>query len=94
MGKGEAAIRLAEEALASPNSDTDTSAYAGYTIAFMGGDADRGVALVEDATVQCPSFAWAWASMALLEVYFRSPELAQTLTDRFLMRRPEFRLSE
>jgi adenylate cyclase len=70
------AIRLADEALASPNADAETSAYAGYTIAFMGGGTDRGIRLVENATVQCPSFAWAWASLALLEYYFRSPERA------------------
>jgi adenylate cyclase len=29
------AIQLAEEALASPNADSETSAYAGYSIAFM-----------------------------------------------------------
>ena len=75
-GQRKAAIRLAEEALASPNADSETSAYAGYTIAFMAGEADRGIALVEDATDQCPSFAWAWASLALLEFYFRSPERA------------------
>ncbi len=47
----------------------------------MGGDADRGITLVEDATVQCPSFAWAWASLALLEFYFRSPERAIKLSE-------------
>ncbi len=73
------AIRLAEEALASPNADAETSAYAGYTIAFMGSGVERGIRLVEDATAQCPSFAWAWASLALLEYYFRSPEQAVEL---------------
>jgi adenylate cyclase len=82
------AIRLAEEALASPNADSETSAYAGYTIAFMGSGADRGIRLVEDATVQCPSFAWAWASLALLEYYFRSPERAIELGQTALRLNP------
>ena len=82
------AIRLAEKALASPNADSETSAYAGYTIAFMGGGADRGIRLVEDATVQCPSFAWAWASLALLEYYFRSPERAIELGQTALRLNP------
>jgi adenylate cyclase len=70
------AIRLAHEALASPNADSESSAYAGYTIAFMGSGIERGIRLVEEATEQCPSFAWAWASLALLELYYRSPERA------------------
>ncbi len=70
------AIRLAHEALASPNADSESSAYAGYTIAFMGTGIERGIRLVEEATEQCPSFAWAWASLALLELYYRSPERA------------------
>lgn len=70
------AIRLADEALASPNADSETSAYAGYTIAFMRSGIERGVRLVEEATERCPSFAWAWASLALLELYYRSPERA------------------
>ena len=82
------AIRLAEEALASPNADSETSAYAGYTIAFMRSGTERGIRLVEDATVQCPSFAWAWASLALLEYYFRSPERAIVLGETALRLNP------
>ncbi len=82
------AIRLAEEALASPNADSETSAYAGYTIAFMRSGTERGIQLVEDATVQCPSFAWAWASLALLEYYFRSPERAIVLGETALRLNP------
>jgi adenylate cyclase len=70
------AIDLANEALANPNIDPETSAYAGYTIAFMKHETERGISLVEDAVQQCPSFAWALASLALLEYYFRSPERA------------------
>lgn len=82
------AIRLAEEALASPNADSETSAYAGYTIAFMGSGTERGIRLVENATIQCPSFAWAWASLALLEYYFRSPERAIELGETALRLNP------
>jgi len=70
------AIRLAKEALASPNADAETYAYAGYTIAFMRGGIERGIRMVEEATDHCPSFAWAWASLALLELYYRSSERA------------------
>ncbi len=72
----QAAIKLANAALASPNIDPETSAYAGYTIAFMSDEIDRGISFVEDAVRQCPSFAWGLASLALLEYYFRSPERA------------------
>lgn len=66
----ETALRLAEEALASPQADAETRAYAGYTIGFMGGQKQRAMALVEDVTRQCPSFAWARAALALLESYY------------------------
>jgi adenylate cyclase len=76
----ETSIRLAEEALVSP--DAETQAYAGYAIGFMGDQAHRAMSLVEDVTRQCPSFAWAWASLALLESYHgdaqRAIELAET----------------
>ncbi len=78
----ETAIRLAEEALASPEADAETRAYAGYTLGFMGHQKQRAMALVEDVTRQCPSFAWAWAALALLESYHgearRAIELAET----------------
>jgi tetratricopeptide (TPR) repeat protein len=78
----ETAIRLANEALASPEADAETRAYAGYTIGFMGDQKQRAIALVEDVTRQCPSFAWAWAALALLESYYgdarRAIELAKT----------------
>jgi TolB-like protein len=66
----ETALRLAEEALASPQADAETRAYAGYTLGFMGGQKRRAMALVEDVTRQCPSFAWARAALALLESYY------------------------
>ncbi len=76
------AIRLAGEALASPDADAETQAYAGYTLGFMGDQRQRAMALVEDVTGQCPSFAWAWAALALLESYYgdarRAIELATT----------------
>jgi adenylate cyclase len=75
-------IRLAEEALVSPEADAETRAYAGYAIGFMGDQKHRAMSLVEDVTRQCPSFAWAWASLALLESYHgdarRAIKLART----------------
>jgi tetratricopeptide (TPR) repeat protein len=75
-------LRLAEEALASPEADAEVRAYAGYTIGFMSDQKDRAIALVEEVTRQCPSFAWAWASLALLESYHgdarRAIHLAKT----------------
>ena len=72
----EMALRLAEEALSSPNADSETAAYAGYSIAFMESSLERGFRFVEQATEECPSFAWAWASLALLELYYRDAERA------------------
>jgi adenylate cyclase len=65
----ELAIRFAQEALMRPACDAETQAYAGYTIAFYGRQIDRGISLVEEVTRDCPSFAWAHASLALLESY-------------------------
>ena len=78
----ETSIRLAEEALVSPEADAETRAYAGYAIGFMVDQEHRAMSLVEDVTRQCPSFAWAWASLALLESYHgdarRAINLAKT----------------
>jgi adenylate cyclase len=78
----ETSIRLAEEALVSSEVDAETRAYAGYAIGFMDDQKHRAMSLVEDVTRQCPSFAWAWASLALLESYHgdarRAIELANT----------------
>lgn len=69
-------LRLAEAALASPDVDAETGAYAGYAIGFMSDQARRAISLLEDSTRQCPSFAWAWASLALMESYHGDPERA------------------
>jgi len=60
---------LAEAALDSLDTDAEDDAYAGYTLAFAGRDAARGLMLVEQATQRCPSFAWAWASCSMLHAY-------------------------
>ena len=65
----EAALQLAEEALGDPEADAETRAYAGYTIGFLSDQSSRAIGLLEDVTSQCPSFAWAWAALALLESY-------------------------
>jgi adenylate cyclase len=78
----EESLKLANEALVSPQADAEVQAYAGYTIGFMSEESQRAISLVEEVTLQCPSFAWAWASLALLESYHGAPqraiELAQT----------------
>ncbi len=76
QGQTETAVALAEEALRSPNADFETAAYAGYTISFMTSEGARGLRLLEDVTRQCPSFSWAWSSLALLEFFFRDAERA------------------
>ena len=84
----ETALRLAEEALASPQADAETQAYAGYTLGFMGGQKRRAMALVEDVTRQCPSFAWAGAARALLESYYGDPRRAIELAEAALRLSP------
>ncbi len=75
------ALRLAEDALASANADPEVWAYAGYTIGFFGDDIDRGSSLVEEAARQCPSFAWALASAAMLEYLHGDSKRALELAD-------------
>lgn len=81
-------LALAEEALVSPQADAEVQAYAGYTIGFMGEDRQRSLLLVEEVTRQCPSFAWAWASLALLESYHGDPHRAIGLAETALRLSP------
>ncbi len=63
------ALDLAEEALEASDTDLETQAYAGYTIAFFGRDFTRGIGHLERAISKCPSFAWGWTSSSLLHAY-------------------------
>ncbi len=60
-------LKLAYDALHLDGRDLEVAAYAGYTISFFGDDIDRGRGLVQHATENCPSFAWAWTSRGMLE---------------------------
>lgn len=84
----EESLRLANEALVSPQADAEVHAYAGYTIGFMSEESQRAVSLVEEVTRQCPSFAWAWASLALLESYHGAPQRAIELAETALRLSP------
>ena len=84
----ETSLALAEEALVSPQADAEVQAYAGYTIGFMSEDRQRALSLVEEVTRQCPSFAWAWASLALLESYHGAPQRAIELAETALRLSP------
>ena len=82
------AIRLSEAALASPGADPEVWAYSGYTIGWIGNDVERGMSLVDDATRQCPSFAWAWTSAAMLEYLYGDPERALARAEKVLRLSP------
>lgn len=58
---------LANAALDLAPGDLEVAAYAGYTLAFFGLEIERGMGLVRQACEGCPSFAWAWTSLAMLE---------------------------
>ncbi len=70
------ALKLAEEALASPDPDAETRAYAAYTIGFLTSESHRSLSILKSVTHECPSFAWGWASQALLESYHGNPHRA------------------
>jgi adenylate cyclase len=84
----EESLRLANEALVSPEADAEVHAYAGYTIGFLSEESQRAISLVEEVTRQCPSFAWAWASLALLESYHGTPQRAIELAETALRLSP------
>src|SRR5690606_23996887 len=42
-------------------------AFAGYTLGFLGEDPDHALGLLRRVVERCPSFGWAWTSVALLE---------------------------
>ncbi len=63
------AVRLAREAIEIADGDPEACAYAGYALAFFRADVAGGLALVERALQQCPSFAWAWVASALLHSF-------------------------
>lgn len=70
------AIELARAALTSPDCDIEARSYAAYTLGFFGVDADHARHVLQQVTQEAPSFAWAWASLALLESYHGPPESA------------------
>jgi hypothetical protein len=39
--------------------DAEVSAYAGYTLSFLAGAHEEGLARVDEAIARCPRFAWA-----------------------------------
>ena len=60
------AIRMAREVLASPDPDLEAQSYAGYTLAFISGEAEQGLSIVDRAIQTCPNLASAWGSSCIL----------------------------
>lgn len=58
------------------------AAYAGYTLAFFGLEIVRGMGLVRRACDGCPSLAWAWTSLAMLEALQGDSSKVLDLADR------------
>ena len=84
-------VDLALRALALDDRDLEVAAYCGYTLGFLGADVARGFELLGKATNHCPSFAWAWTSLAILHTVsgdgaeaLRCAEIAQRLNPRDL----------
>jgi len=60
------AVKMALEALESPEPDAEAMAYAGYILAFLGHDAEIGKSLIDRALQDCPNCASAWGSSCIL----------------------------
>jgi adenylate cyclase len=63
------ACRMAEEVLEAPAADIEAQAYAGYTLAFLTDQFERGLGHVTRAIEVCPSCNSAWGSSCLLNAY-------------------------
>lgn len=88
-GRARVAGDLAERALASAPGDVEVMALSGYALGFFGLDVHRGMALVAEATERSPSYAWAWASLGMLESLQGSDTaLADAHADRALRLSP------
>lgn len=60
------ALALAEDVLAAPDADIEAKAYAGYTVAFLGDDFERGLGHVQHAVDVFPNCVSAWCSSCVL----------------------------
>jgi adenylate cyclase len=60
------AVRTANDVLAAPEADIEARAYAGYVIAFLTEEFERGLSHVTQAIETCPSCNSAWGSSCLL----------------------------
>jgi TolB-like protein len=70
------AIQQANQVLASSDCDIEARAFAAYTLGFFGVDTGHARLVLQQVTQDAPSFAWAWASLALLEAYHGAPKTA------------------
>lgn len=69
-------LALARRALDVAGGDPEVDAYAGYTFGFFGEDLENALGLLRGATERCPSFGWAWTSIAMLEALRGDPQRA------------------
>lgn len=69
-------VAVAGRALDVAPGDPEVQAYAGYTLGFMGQELSNALGLRERAVEWCPSFGWAWVSIAMLEAMRRDPRRA------------------
>jgi len=82
------AVTLARAALSSPDCDIESRAYAAYSLGFFGVDINHAMHLLHQVTQDAPSFAWALASLALLESYHGDPSRAIALANTALSLSP------
>lgn len=70
------ACRMAEEVLQAPGADIEAQAYAGYTLAFLTDEFERGLSHVTQAIELCPNCNSAWGSSCLLNAMRGSTAVA------------------
>jgi len=81
-------IDLARRALDAGSADIEVAAYAGYTLGWCGEEVDRALNILRSATDRCPSFAWAWASLGMLEGLQGDPSAGIEPADRAIQLSP------
>lgn len=83
-------LNFSHRALQAEPNDIEVMAYAGYTLAFFGGDVKGGTALVREAAQASPSFYWAHSSLGMLQgLHEHDPEGTLDLIDQTMRLNPK-----
>jgi TolB-like protein len=81
-------VRLARRATELGREDADALSAAGFSLAYVAGEADEGAVLIERALALNPNLAWAWYFSGWVKLYLGEPEAAIAHTARAMRLSP------